>query len=133
LPGKHGSTYGGNPVACSAALASINVIEEEKLMDNARKQGAYLKGRVKQMASKFKFIGDIRGLGLMIGIELIKENGEPDGERLNALVNECAKRHLLLLDCGSYDHVIRFLPPLNVTREELDAGLEIFEAALAAI
>ena len=132
-PGKHGSTYGGNPVACSAALASINVIEEEKLVENAKKLGAYLTERVKEMAKKFKFVGDVRGLGLMVGIELITETGEPDGKRLNNLVNECLKRKLLLLDCGSYDHIIRFLPPLNVSKEELDEGLRIFEEALGSI
>ncbi len=132
-PGKHGSTYGGNPVASAAALASIKVIEEEKLVENAKTLGAYLTSRVREMQLKFPFIGDVRGLGLMVGIELIKENGEPDGERLGKLVDECMKRKLLLLDCGSYDHIIRFLPPLNVSKEELNEGLRIFEEALGAI
>lgn len=132
-PGKHGSTYGGNPVACASALASIKVIEEENLVENARVQGEYLTERVKAMAKKHKFIGDVRGLGLMLGIELVTETGEPDGKRLSALVEACAKRKLLLLDCGSYDHVIRFLPPLNVSRAELDEGLAIFEEALGSI
>lgn len=132
-PGKHGSTYGGNPVACAAALASIKVIEEEHLIENARTMGAYLIERISQMSEKHKFIGDVRGLGLMIGVELITEKGDPDGARLTALLNECLKRKLLLLDCGSYDHVIRFLPPLNVSKTELDEGLKIFEEALQAI
>lgn len=131
--GKHGSTYGGNPVACAAALASITVIQEEGLLDNARKLGAYLTERLQAMAKKHSFIGDVRGLGLMLGIEFVKANGDPDGERLNAMLAECAKRKLLLLDCGSYDHIIRFVPPLNVSKAELDAGLEIFEAALEAV
>lgn len=132
-PGKHGSTYGGNPVACAAALASISVIEKENLRENARKLGSYLTERLKALQEKFEFIGEVRGLGLMVGIELIDKQGEPDGKRLNDLVNECFKRKLLLLDCGSYDHVIRFLPPLNVTKEELDEGLALFEASLAAV
>ena len=133
LPGKHGSTYGGNPVACAAALASINVIEEEKLIENARDLGAYLTEQVVQLGKRFPFIGEVRGLGLMLGIELIKSDGQPDGERLTRLVDECLKRKLLLLDCGAYDHVIRFLPPLNVSKDEIDQGLAIFEEALQAI
>jgi 4-aminobutyrate aminotransferase len=133
LPGKHGSTYGGNPVACAAALASINVIEEEGLVENAREMGAYLAARVKELACKHKFIGDVRGLGLMLGIELVDSDGKPDGKRLLALVDACVKRGLLLLDCGSFDHVIRFLPPLNVSRAELDEGLAIFSEALTAV
>lgn len=133
LPGKHGSTYGGNPVACAAALASIRVIEEENLIDNARKKGAYLTERIKTMASRFNFIGEVRGFGLMIGIELVKADKSPDGERLSKLVDECLKRKLLLLDCGASDHVIRFLPPLNVSMEEIEESLKIFEEALASI
>ncbi len=131
LPGKHGSTYGGNPVACASALASIQVIEEENLIENARILGAYLTERLWDLSKKYSFIADVRGLGLMIGVELVDENGEPDGKRLNSLVNECVKRKLLLLDCGSYDHVIRFLPPLNVSRAEIDEALATFEEALS--
>lgn len=132
-PGKHGSTYGGNPVACRAALASISVIEEEGLIENARKMGSLISSRIGELARRFKFIGDVRGLGLMIGVELVDENGAPDGARLGRLVEECFKRKLLLLDCGSYDHVIRFLPPLNVSEAEIEQALSIFEEALAAI
>ncbi len=132
-PGKHGTTYGGNPVACAAALASINVIQEENLIENARTMGGLLFERLKALTGKFKFIGDVRGLGLMIGVEFVDENGEPDSKRVADLVEECKKRQLLLLDCGSFDHVIRFLPPLNVSKEELEQGLLIFEQALAVI
>lgn len=130
-PGKHGSTYGGNPVACAAALASIKVIEEEKLLDNTIKMGNYLRGQFKILQTKYSCIGDIRGFGLMIGVELVDRQGQPDGALLLRLVNECFKRKLILLDCGSSDHVIRFLPPLNVTRAELDEALEIFSESLA--
>jgi 4-aminobutyrate aminotransferase len=132
-PGKHGSTYGGNPVACAAALASIKVIEEENLLENAEKSGIYLRNRLDEMAKKYPFIGDVRGFALMIGIELINEKGEPDGARLAKLVDECFKRKLLMLDCGTSDHIIRFLPPLNVSREELDLSLKIFEESLSAV
>lgn len=132
-PGKHGSTYGGNPVACAAALASIKVIEEENLLENAEKSGIYLRSRLSELKQRYPFIGDVRGFALMIGIELVDENGKPDGKRLGRLVDECFKRKLLMLDCGTEDHIIRFLPPLNVTREELDLSLEIFEASLKAV
>ncbi len=130
--GRHGSTYGGNPVACAAALASIKVIEEEGLLANSREQGAIISQHVKNLAKKFPAIGDVRGFGLMIGIELVDEQGRPDSKRLTNLVNECFKRNLLLLDCGSYDHIIRFLPPLNCTDEEVQESLDIFDKALAA-
>jgi 4-aminobutyrate aminotransferase len=130
--GRHGSTYGGNPLACASALASIQVIEDEKLLDNAEKLGSLIQRTITQLKTKFKSIGEVRGLGLMIGIEIVDDKGKPDGERLNRLVEECFKRKLLLLDCGSQDHVIRFLPPLNCTEEQVRESLTIFEEALAA-
>jgi 4-aminobutyrate aminotransferase len=131
--GRHGSTYGGNPVACAAALASIKVIETEGLLENARKMGERIIARLTALKNQYSSIAEIRGLGLMIGIEFVDAAGNPDGERLSKLVDECFKRKLLLLDCGSYDHVIRFLPPLNCSQNEVDAALDIFEDALAAI
>lgn len=131
--GRHGSTYGGNPVACAAALASIKVIEEERLIENASRMGKLMMERLIEMKKRFSFVGDVRGLGLMIGVELVDSKGLPDGKRLNRLVNECFARHLLLLDCGPYDQVIRFLPPLNVSESEVNEALSIFEQSLAAI
>lgn len=132
-PGRHGSTYGGNPVACAASLASIKVIEDEQLLENAQRMGERMRTRLAALKERFSFIGDVRGLGLMIGVELIDKEGRPDGSRLSRLVSECFKRKLLLLDCGSYDQVIRFLPPLNISAEEVDEGLAIFEEGLEAI
>jgi 4-aminobutyrate aminotransferase len=132
-PGRHGSTYGGNPVACAAALASIGVIEQDELLVNAAKMGAILKERLTQLSSHYSFIGDVRGLGLMIGMELIDNNGAPDGQRLNALVTECAERGLLMLDCGDHDHVVRLTPALNVSESEVAEALTIIEASLKAI
>ncbi len=132
-PGRHGSTYGGNPVACAAALASIKLIEQENLLENARKMGERITSRMHLLKERYSSIGEIRGLGLMIGIEFVDENGKPDGVRLSALVDACLERKLLLLDCGSSDHVIRFLPPLNCSQNEVDEALEIFEQALAAV
>lgn len=131
--GRHGSTYGGNPLACAAALASINVIEREGLLENARKMGKRIMDHMYALQKKHKCIGDVRGLGLMIGIEFVDEQGKPDGRRLQKLVDACFNRKLMLLDCGAYDHVIRFLPPLNCKQEEVDESLAIFDAALAEV
>lgn len=132
-PGRHGSTYGGNPVACAAALASIKLIETENLLENARKMGDRIMTRVRALKTRYSSIAEVRGLGLMIGIEFVDAEGNPDGERLASLVEECFKRKLLLLDCGSKDHVIRFLPPLNCSQREVDDALDIFEEALEAV
>jgi 4-aminobutyrate aminotransferase len=85
------------------------------------------------LKTKFPSLGEIRGLGLMIGIEFVDVDGNPDGKRLESLVNACFDRKLLLLDCGSKDHVIRFLPPLNCSQNEVDDALDIFEQALSSI
>lgn len=131
--GRHGSTYGGNPVACAAALASINVIEKENLLTNATRMGELLTSRLNDLARRFTFIGEVRGLGLMIGVEVVDAKGAPDGERLSRLVDECFARKLLLLDCGKKDHIIRFIPPLNVRESEIEEALVIFEQALEAV
>lgn len=131
--GRHGSTYGGNPVASAAALASIDVIESENLLENAQKQGAEILRRLQELCQKYPFIGDVRGVGLMIGVEAVDKDGQPDGQRIERLVEECFKRKLLLLDCGKKNHIVRFIPPLNVTKKEIDEALSIFEAALDAV
>jgi 4-aminobutyrate aminotransferase len=131
--GRHGSTYGGNPLACAAALASINIIQREGLLENAQRMGLRITDRIRTLQRDYKCIGEIRGLGLMIGIEFVDEHGKPDGKRLQRLVDECFNRKLLLLDCGSSDHVIRFLPPLNCTIEQVDESLAIFEESLKAV
>lgn len=128
--GRHGSTYGGNPVACAAALASIDVIEKENLLENARKMGDYFMAKLNEYKSKYSFIKEVRGLGLMIGMEVADESGAPDGVLIEKLVEECFKRKLLLLDCGIKNHIIRFIPPLNVSKAEIDKALSIIDEAL---
>lgn len=132
-PGRHGSTYGGNPLACASALASIKVIENEKLLENAQVMGKRITDKILSLQKKYPCIGEVRGFGLMIGIEFVEADRKPDGIRLQKLVDECFKRKLLLLDCGGFDHVIRFLPPLNCTAEQVDQSLVIFEEALVAV
>jgi len=130
--GRHGSTYGGNPVACAAALASIDVIEKENLLENTSRMGEYFRAKLTEFKSQYAFIKEVRGLGLMIGMEVADESGAPDGDLIERLVDECFKRKLLLLDCGIKNHIIRFVPPLNVTKDEIDKALSIIQDALPA-
>lgn len=130
-PGSQGGTYGGNAVACAAALATLDVIEEEGLVDNAAEQGAHLKQRLESLAADHGCMVDVRGKGLMIGCE-IRTDGEPDGERAERITSACEAAGLLLLRCGPKKQVIRWLPPLVVDREQVDEAVDIFAKALQA-
>ena len=122
--GAHGSTYGGNPVACAAALASLRLIEGG-LMDNAREMGDLLMGGLRRMAERHPAIRDVRGLGLMIGIQF------PDHDVMNAVEQAAFRKGLLVLGCG--DDVIRMSPPLVIRRDQVDTALEVFEEAVAEV
>ena len=130
-PGSHGGTYGGNALACAAAIASLAVYREEKLVENAAALGPKLLARLKVMKEKYSGIGDVRGLGLMAGVEFVRPGGKaPDKERANAVKKACVENGLLILTCGTYDNIIRWIPPLVITEEQLADGLGIFEDAL---
>jgi 4-aminobutyrate aminotransferase len=131
--GSHANTFGGNPVACSAALQVIDIIRDEKLMENATRQGAYLMKRLKEMQQKYPLIGDVRGRGLMIGAEFVKDpdTKEPAPEQLQDVMNKCFKRGLAIITAGK--STMRFAPPLIITHEILDEGLEIFEGAVKEV
>lgn len=131
--GRHGSTYGGNPVACAAALASISVIEEEGLLKRAEQVGKKIRARLEQLAKQYPVIGEVRGLGLMIGVEIVDKDGQPNGLLAERLILEFFRRRLLLLDCGRNDHVFRLIPPLNVTDAEVDEALGIIEDGFASV
>ena len=120
VPGDHGSTYGGNPLACATALAVLNTIEEEHLVANAAAMGAYFMQRLSEPPLQGK-IAEVRGLGLMIGIEL----KAPDAKRV---LMECMERGLLLSAIG--DHTLRLVPPLNITTTDIDAVMEILAAVV---
>jgi len=122
-PGMHASTFGGGPVICKAALAVLESIQKEKLLNNARDMGGYLFQRLNELKSKFTVIKEIRGLGLMVGVELNVE-GKP-------LVEECLKRGLLI-NC-THDKVLRLMPALNITKKEIDKALGILAGVLAPL
>jgi 4-aminobutyrate aminotransferase/(S)-3-amino-2-methylpropionate transaminase len=131
-PGGLGGTYAGSPIACAAALAAIEVIEKEKLADRANLIGELIRRRLKDMAAKMKCIGDIRALGAMVSMELVKNGNaaEPEADLTKALVQEAAKRGLVILPCGVRGNVIRFLVPLTASDALINEGMDILAAAL---
>ena len=131
--GAHGSTFGGNPVSCAAAMATLDVIEEEGLVENAARMGERLLGHLHELAGTSRFIGDVRGLGLMIGVELVrdKETKEMAKEKVGQVTMECFKRGLVVLPCGP--NSVRFSPPLTITAAQVDTAFEIFAEALATV
>jgi len=133
IPGSHGGTYGGNAVACAAAVATIQVLRDEGLVENAAKMGDYLIKGLRDLQARYPIIGDVRGLGLMIATEFDK-NAEHHGKDMAVEAQKlCLEEHLLLLTCGMYGNVIRWIPPLMVSREQIDRALDIFEHALQRI
>jgi 4-aminobutyrate aminotransferase len=130
--GAHGSTYGGNPVACAAALAVLDTIEGEGLVANAAARGAELSSGLARLKAEDERIGDVRGPGLMIGVEFVADakTKAPDGDLANRVVAKAADLGLLVLTCGQQHQVIRWIAPLNVTPAEIAEGLELFGEAL---
>ncbi len=135
-PGTHGGTYGGNVVACAAALATLDVIEQEQLVANAAARGAQMLAGLRAVAEGRRAIGDVRGIGLMLALEFVKpDEGDgrvPDADAVRRVIAEAASRRLLLLSAGSYGQVIRIIPPLVTTAAEVDQALEIIAASLDA-
>jgi 4-aminobutyrate aminotransferase len=130
--GAHGTTYGGNPVACAAGVAVLETIEDENLVANARLRGAELSGGLRELMAEFPAIGDVRGPGLMIGVEFVRDRStrDPDGVTAEAVAARAADDGLLLLTCGINHQVIRWIPPIDVTVEEVEEALGTFERAL---
>ncbi|WP_048151331.1 ornithine aminotransferase [Palaeococcus ferrophilus] len=129
-PGRHASTFGGNPVAIEAALEVVEIVKG--LLPHVQEVGDYLHQRLKEFEEKYEVIGDARGLGLAQAVEFVKnkDTKEKNPEVRNRVVKEASKRGLILLGCG--DNSLRFIPPLIVTKEEIDVAMEIFEEALKA-
>ncbi|HJZ72109.1 MAG TPA: acetyl ornithine aminotransferase family protein [Vicinamibacterales bacterium] len=131
-PGSHASTFGGNPVSCAAALATIRLLRDG-LVSNAAEVGAYLMAGLKALAATHPIVGDVRGRGLMIGVELVRdrETRERAVEERDAVVSGCFARGLLLLGAGK--NAVRFSPPLILTREQADTAIEIFDQVLTEV
>jgi 4-aminobutyrate aminotransferase / (S)-3-amino-2-methylpropionate transaminase / 5-aminovalerate transaminase len=133
--GGLGGTYGGNPVACAAALAVLDVMETEAIPSRAARMGERIRSRCCEWAIRYECIGDIRGLGAMIGVELVKDrqSREPAKELTQALLGAALKRGLILLSAGTYGNVVRVLAPLTTPDEILDEGLDVMEQSLQAV
>lgn len=129
-----GGTYGGNPVACAAALAVLEVFAEEDLLSKSVALGQKLKSRFEKWQMEYPLIGEIRGLGAMLGLEFVKgENKEPAADEAKQLADYCLEKGLLILVCGSYGNIVRILAPFVITDEQLERGLSIMEEGLAVI
>jgi len=129
------STFGGNPMSSVASLASISVIEEEGLLENAAAVGAHLRGRLDELAERFELIGDVRGMGLMQGIELVcdRDTKEPAADAAMRLMEETKARGLLIGKGGLYGNVLRVGPPLNITADQIDEGIDVLSQSFAAL
>jgi 4-aminobutyrate aminotransferase len=135
IPGTHGGTYGGgSAIVAAAACATIDVIVNENLTENARIQGEYLRSRLMELKQRWPSIGDVRGRGLMIATEFSDpETHQPDPTTAKKVATACLSKKLLLLTCGTYGNVIRWIPPLIVTREQVDEALTIFSDAFRCL
>jgi 4-aminobutyrate aminotransferase/(S)-3-amino-2-methylpropionate transaminase len=133
--GGIGGTYGGNPVSCRAALAVFDIFETEHLLDRAETLGKTLRARLDALQAAHEIIGDVRGIGPMLAMELVedRESKAPGADKAKALVKFCYEKGLILLACGTFGNVIRLLMPLAITAEELDRGLAIMEEGFAAL
>jgi 4-aminobutyrate aminotransferase len=132
-PGSQGGTYGGNAVAAAAACATLDVIRDEGLVENAGARGEQLEMGLAQLQHKYDPIGDVRGLGLMQGIEFVGSDGRADAASASAVQQATTRHGLLSLTCGPAGNVVRLIPALVVSPDEIDLGLQRFGAALADV
>ena len=131
--GTHGGTYGGgSTLPLAAALATIDVMLHERLPENAAARGARLMAGLRELQARDPGIGDVRGLGLMVGVEFVDRDGRPDAARAKAVQRACLDERLLLLTCGTFENVVRWIPPLVVTDAQIDEALATFARALAS-
>jgi len=135
LAGAHGTTFGGNPIACAAALATLDVIREENLLENTRQMGKRFMDGLVNIKKKYPQIGEVRGVGLMLAMEMVHPNSNktPDPETAMNLLNAMLEQGLVAYMAGTYGQVVRFIPPLIVTAEQIDQALAIIENGLAKV
>lgn len=132
-PGAHGTTFGGNPLSCAAAVATLAMIKEEGLLEHATCLGQQAMADLAAIQERFSFIGEVRGLGLMIGVEIVDREGRPDGQKAGRIREACLTRGLVVIECGLEKHVLRLAPPLNLTCAEWAEGLGILASALEQV
>lgn len=129
--GSHSTTFGGNPVSCAAACATIDVLKEEGLIENSRILGDYALKKLIVLKEQHSVIGNVRGIGLMLGIEILHPaTGEPDGEGLMTILNKCLNKGVIFYLSGNKGEVIRMMPPLNIDKEHLDFGISVLDEAV---
>jgi 4-aminobutyrate aminotransferase/(S)-3-amino-2-methylpropionate transaminase len=135
LPGGLGGTFAGSPLACAAGLAVLDVIKQEQLLQRANHIGKFMTSRLNGLQVRFPSIGEVRSLGAMVAIELVKNCSadQPDAEVTKQLVQAAGRKGLILLSCGIYGNVIRFLAPLTITDALLKEGFNLFEQALQEV
>ena len=122
-PAAHGTTFGGNPIACRAGLATLQIIQEQDLMSHAKEIGDFIQNRFREAQRDLPMIGDVRGKGLMVGVELINPDGSPAAEIIKAVIKEMGSKGIVLTKCGASS--LRFAPPLIITRDQTRQGVEL--------
>jgi 4-aminobutyrate aminotransferase len=132
--GSIGGTYGGNAVACAAGVATIRAMRDEKMLENAAEKGIQLMMGLRKFQEEYPEIGDVRGRGLMVGTEFIIDGSQAKAKQLvKDIIHSAEEKGMLLLSCGTYDNTLRWIPPLNVTSEQINDGLNIFGEALGEV
>ena len=133
MPGSHASTFGGNPVCIAAALATLDVIEKEGLLRNSQEVGDHMLKRMADWPKKHKIVGDVRGRGLMIGVEIVKDQAtrEHGNSERDRIVQQAFERGILFLGCGP--STVRIAPPLIVTKDEADVAMDALEESIAVV
>ncbi len=132
-PGSHGTTFGGSPVSCAAAVATIETIREDNMFEKAREVAKHARERLMQLMDKYDFIGDVRGVGNMVGVEFVKDRQtkEPAPEILSNLLEKARAKGVVMIGCGPFGNVLRFYPPLCITREQIDRIIDTIDECLA--
>lgn len=129
--GAHGGTFGGNPLACAAALKTLEIIEQDHVLDNCKKQGAYFMEQLHQLQERHPdHIGNVRGVGLMVAMELVDKDGNPDAAYTAMIKEKALEKNVLLLTCGSDHNVVRFIAPLTVSKEEIDLAISVIDSVM---
>jgi 4-aminobutyrate aminotransferase len=129
--GSIGGTYGGNAIASAAAVATIRAIRDEKMLENAEERGVQLVTGLRKFQEEYSQIGDVRGKGLMVGTEFVVDGRADKAKKLvKDVIHSAEEKGLLLLSCGTYDNTLRWIPPINVTSDQINDGLNIFGEAL---